>query len=348
MTLTEHDNVIEKLSATRPDPTLDNWVLPGTSKCRPCGLGAEGADADLDAPSKYGVVVVDQISRSPVERKGLPQLLDDPRCVRMTGHRDMDYIASLMEDCEPDIQDLKRRGGHCKEVHRRDAVGMVPKKGRPAFTVSGGDGRLGMSRRTCFGNVEAQLSQLRAHPWASPATILESYPADQAAKLTVDSRSTAARRFRLPSPEQAKATSMPTNHRIRLNDDESASPMGPQLRHHHPERPVQGAERRPWNAQPSGPRAVGAVRDSPRPGLSGFLLPPQRHRTAGRPTGASLRSCRMWPRPASDAYAIDVGQACAKPSRLLEDRFWPTTGSVSHRPHEPGSVLQDHVNVLMA
>ena len=63
MLFAKDDNVVEQLSAARPDPAFSGPVLPRTAVGDATWLGAQGADALDHGSVEYRVTVEDQISR---------------------------------------------------------------------------------------------------------------------------------------------------------------------------------------------------------------------------------------------------------------------------------------------
>ena len=66
-------------------------------------------------------------------------------------------------------------------------------------------------------NVDAELEEFSMNPGSAPQRVGEAHGADQLPDFERHLRSAAAR-SRLPSPEQAKPGTMPTDNRLRLND----------------------------------------------------------------------------------------------------------------------------------
>ncbi len=83
----------------------------------------------------------------------------------------------------------------------------------------------------------------------SPERILAMRSSDQFARLAIDTRTTATRPG-LPTPVGPEALSVPAQHRLRLDDDQSGSPAGPDLGNADPEHAVAPGEADTASAQP--------------------------------------------------------------------------------------------------
>jgi hypothetical protein len=68
-------------------------------------------------------------------------------------------------------------------------------------------------------NVDAEFEKFAMDPGSAPQRVGEAHGADQLPDFEGHLRSAAAR-SRLPSPEQTKPSAMPTDHGLRLNDDQ--------------------------------------------------------------------------------------------------------------------------------
>ena len=70
--------------------------------------------------------------------------------------------------------------------------------------------------------------------WSNPRRalrqVLARHASDQVADLPVPEWSSQPTGSRFPSPIETKALSMPAGHRIRLNDDQRSTPVGPESR----------------------------------------------------------------------------------------------------------------------
>jgi hypothetical protein len=86
MPLVEHDDVIEQVPAATPDEAFRDSVLPRTSEAGRLRFDAEALDGADNLLIEVRSAVEDQITRSRVIGKRLPQLLCDPA---LAGYRVM-------------------------------------------------------------------------------------------------------------------------------------------------------------------------------------------------------------------------------------------------------------------
>jgi hypothetical protein len=91
---------------------------------------------------------------------------------------------------------------------------------------------------------ESELLQLSVNPGRSPPRILRGHPMNQIPDFRCGLRSAAAWP-RTPTPVEAKARSMPSDHRLGFHDDQCVTPTGPNPAKRTPEDPVERVQVRP-------------------------------------------------------------------------------------------------------
>ena len=107
MTFPEDDDLVEKLPPTRPDPPFRKGVLPRTPVRRAHRLGTEPANGCRDVGGEDRVAIVGEEARRSVERKGLSELLDHPRCGGIRRDVEVNDSSPAVVDHEPDVEKLK-------------------------------------------------------------------------------------------------------------------------------------------------------------------------------------------------------------------------------------------------
>src|SRR3954468_5770378 len=90
-------------------------------------------------------------------------------------------------------------------------------------------------------DVHAQLEQLAVNAWCAPQWISQRHRPNQRTDVSrhggpADASAT------LPRPEQAEASAMPCDDRLRLHDDERRAPVCPDARQPDPEASVNRSE----------------------------------------------------------------------------------------------------------
>jgi hypothetical protein len=94
---------------------------------------------------------------------GFGQLAGNPMGARACGHT---LAAGMLQD-QKSIQQPKRDRWDYKQIHRRDAVGMIAEKGLPALRRW----LPSLGHVFCHGglpDIDAKLEQLTVDPWCSP------------------------------------------------------------------------------------------------------------------------------------------------------------------------------------
>jgi hypothetical protein len=180
------------------------------------------------------------------KRKGLPQLLDDPRTRQVPGDVEVQNAPTIMADDKEAVEhpEGERRNG--KEIHGRDGFPVVTKKGKPALARLSFRGARFIQREMVLS--ETSKPSMSNSPWtrgAPPGWILGDHAEDEIPNL-LGGRSS-ARLLRDPGnqpPIQKETGSMPTNDRFWSDDEERLLPTGPDSPSNYAEDPVERAQAR--------------------------------------------------------------------------------------------------------
>src|SRR5215831_19565175 len=106
--------MVEQLAAAAPH------ILPGTFERGPHGVYLEGSNGCRNLGPVFCVPVMDEKSGSRLERKRLPQLLDDPTACRMLRDVEMQDTPAIVADDKEAVEDAEADRGHGEEVHGRN------------------------------------------------------------------------------------------------------------------------------------------------------------------------------------------------------------------------------------
>lgn len=158
---------------------------------------------------------------------------------------EMQDPAPSMLDHKETIQELKTPRGHGKEIHSDDHFAMIGEEGEPASGGIAATPR--MSQIPGYGALrdpEADLQELAMDLRSAPGRILHCQPTNQVSDLLAHFWS-AAGWARSPSPEQAEACPMPTDHGLRFHDNQHIRPSRPDLLQGGPEQTIQAVQCRP-------------------------------------------------------------------------------------------------------
>ena len=180
---TEHDHVVQALPADRADESLNVRILPGRSGRNGPVSNAHGAyTLNEDRPVR-GIPIPNEVSMHMVPWKRLGDLARNPLRGRMARHAERHPQPSSVTYDDKTIEDLERDRRQDKQIDRRDAVGMVPKKRPPALRRWApaaahipGDCRLG--------DLEAELEQLAMNAWCAPERVRTAHLANERAQLS--------------------------------------------------------------------------------------------------------------------------------------------------------------------
>ena len=140
MVFIECDDMVEQITAARPNESFCNVVLPWTPVIRSFPLEAETRDGIHYVAVEIGGAIKNQLFGCTIVGKGVSQLLRHPGTSGMSRDIEMKNPSSLMGNHEETVQHTKGERRHGEEVHRSDGVTMVAQERRPSR------GRLGAIR----------------------------------------------------------------------------------------------------------------------------------------------------------------------------------------------------------
>src|SRR5207248_11483428 len=151
--------------------------------------------------------------------------------------------SAFVPDHEETIQEAEAQRGHGKEIKGGDRLPMIGKERKPAF------GGIATARSQApeipgdraFGEREAEFQEFPMDLRRSPVRTLNRHAADESPHLLAHFRPTATRPGS-PAPVHAKARPMPSDHRLRLHDDQNIRPSRPNAPQSGPEEPVETVE----------------------------------------------------------------------------------------------------------
>ena len=174
-------------------------------------------------------------------RERLAELLSHPLGCRIRRDVEMDDPSSSVVDDKPDVQQLKAHRGDDAEVHDRDNILMVLEKGHPALSLS-------LIRRPpwqiprdgCETYGKSELLKFGVNLACSP-TILQGETTNEGLHFLRHPRSPRAA-LRDPSPIESESLVMPTDHRVRLDNDQDLFPSRPEPEQRHPESAIERRE----------------------------------------------------------------------------------------------------------
>ena len=235
----QRNDVVQDLSPAAADPSFRDAILPGRLDARLPGLQTRCLQKGDDIAIEFRIAVEHDVTIWACFGKRLPQLLHDPLGSRMAGHVAVQNLASRMLDDEETVEQLERNRRHGEKVECHDHFAVILQKGKPTIAriTAAADGSQ-ISSDGSFRNGEAELHKLPVNPRSAPVGVLFRQATDQNSHLVADLRPAAARPGP-PSPVQAKAGTVPSDDRLRLDDDEDVGRSRPQGLQSRPEEPIE-------------------------------------------------------------------------------------------------------------
>ena len=133
MPLTEHNHVIDALSANASNDPFREWILPGTSCCRQHLLNAHSLNPISELATVDSVTVSYEISRRRVFWERFDDLLCRPFCRGMLGDIEMQHAATLMRQHNEYKQNSQLQCGNGEEVDGNQLTDVVTQKSLPGL-----------------------------------------------------------------------------------------------------------------------------------------------------------------------------------------------------------------------
>src|ERR1700726_5330958 len=190
--LAEHDNVVKAFPSDRTDQPFGISVLPrGTRRSWSVANAYRSESADKDV-TIGPVPVTNEIAGSLLPPACFRDLICDPFCGWMRCDAKPQNMSPAVPHDQQSIKQAKRDCRHDKQIHRRDAVGMIADKGSPALR------RRGSSLDHVFGDaglsdIDSELEEFSMDSRHSPQRIGNAHLADKPSYFDRNRRSAGAR-----------------------------------------------------------------------------------------------------------------------------------------------------------
>ena len=167
----------------------------------------------------------------------MADLVGRPRGRRVPGHVDMQDLASVMGQHDEHKQHPKCKRWDHEEVDRDELADVIRQEGAPGLGRRGPTTHHVVPNRG-FSDRDAELEQLAVDARGAPGRVGAAHLADEFLNGARDAGPPGPTRPTLPAPVEPKASSMPAEDRVGLDDDERVPPTGPQVTEPRPEHPV--------------------------------------------------------------------------------------------------------------
>jgi len=236
MSFVENDDMVEALAADRTDMAFAIGILPGRSWSDEYFLDTHMLDARTKRFAVDSIAITNQVARRFVERERFNNLRCGPLSRRRSRDVEVHDLSPVVAKDYEGEKDAECRRGDGKEVNRDDISNMVVQEGTPRWKwrLARTDSVLVHGR---LGDDVAEKRELGLDTRRSPQRILTRHSSDQLANLGFDPRASGFT-LRLRSAIQLETLPMPSNHGVRLHDEQSGTPIPPNPRSQRPEDPI--------------------------------------------------------------------------------------------------------------
>ena len=131
MPFSEHDHMIQALSANAADEAFRERILPRTPCRREYLYYSHSLNSSSKLATVYSITVSDEISRRRIIWKRFDDLLRRPFCGGMVRHVEMQHAPTLMRQNHEDKQHSQLQCRNSEEVDRDQLTDMVGQKRLP-------------------------------------------------------------------------------------------------------------------------------------------------------------------------------------------------------------------------
>ena len=222
MIFVHNDYMVQTLPADRADQALHVCVLPGRPRSDGHLVDAHPFHPLVEVITVDAVAIPQQKPWRLLERKRLDHLPGYPLGRRVGRDVEVDDLASVMSEDQEDVEDLEPDRVDREEVDGRRLLHMVGEEGTPVLGR-----RLGLAGHVFghggVGHLMTQEAEFRLDTRRAPGRVLPRHAADQVANLPLHARPPLLRSG-LPAPVEPEALLVPTDHRLRLDDQQGRPP----------------------------------------------------------------------------------------------------------------------------
>jgi hypothetical protein len=229
MPLVEHDYMIEQVPSAITNPSFCNTVLPRTTEAGPLGLDAKALHCADNFLVEVRCAIEDQVGGHLVTRKGLAQLLRDPRTAWMPCNVEMKYTPPVMRDYKEAMQHSKPESRHGEEIHRSNRFSVVTQKRRPSLRWLRFPGcPPHPAQNSSLREVEPKHFQFAVDARRAPGSVLRHHAEDEFAQFPAYTSSADASAVpRDPFPVPLEPGTMPADDGFGSHYHESIFPARP-------------------------------------------------------------------------------------------------------------------------
>src|SRR6202022_2805029 len=125
--------MVQTLAPDRSDQPFGKAVLPGRGWCRRLVPDAHGAQSARDNGAVDPIAVPDHMTRSPIPRKCLRDLVCNPFGRRICCDVDRDEVSAVVPDDDEGIEQVETDRWNNEQVHGGNVWRVVAQEGPPSL-----------------------------------------------------------------------------------------------------------------------------------------------------------------------------------------------------------------------
>jgi len=124
----QNHDVVEAFPPDRTDQPLNIAIVPRRAACDWPVTDARDCQSLSDLGAVEAILIADQIMWSLIPRESLSNLPGNPFRCRVCCYADPDQLSPIQPNDHQGVEQIKAKGRHDKQVHRRNVWGAVTQK----------------------------------------------------------------------------------------------------------------------------------------------------------------------------------------------------------------------------
>src|SRR5437763_1683488 len=238
--LMENNDVIQAFATDGAHQSFRKGILPRRSRRSQDFPNAHRFRRLTELLTVHAVAVAQQVTRGVVPGESLQKLTGCPFCCGVSGHREMNRTSAVLIENHKDEQELELNRWDNEEICRNQVLGVILEKGSPRLR-----GRFPVPDHVlgdcCLRHLNTEFQEFPMNARSAPARVSETHVPDEIPNFRRYRRATFATPT-LPSPIEAKSLAMPSDNRLRFDQEQRRSPIVPQPREPNPQDSISPGE----------------------------------------------------------------------------------------------------------
>src|SRR5215468_418636 len=174
-----------------------------------------------------GIPIENEEARSGIKRERLPQLLNNPKARGMPRDVAVQNTPAIVADDKEAVEHGEGDRGNREEIHRRNSLLVITKKGEPPLGwVRGSGSPFHPAGNRSLGNIKTKHEKFSVDTGSTPARVLGSHLEDEVPDLFRRRSSThGLSNSRNHAPVPTESSAVPSDNGFGCDDEECLFPV---------------------------------------------------------------------------------------------------------------------------